>query len=218
MSTNTSGTTPQKGGLRRWAPWLLILVVLVAAIATTERVPLAVADQVDPDAFNPTTYAVEVYAARIDPYVRQEAIPLAELVEALELGAAESDYGNTPGTASSFSFAVSLDGSGVELKGPVLRLDVEGIDPEITVQLQVGPALNGTALRDVTGTISFNEFTNQLEYQQIGTELNNIVRSSVLTGLDVESLAGKQLRITGAYTRVNPKLISIVPTSIEVLS
>ena len=40
--------------------------------------------------------------------------------------------------------------------------------------MQIGPAINGTALRDVTGTVDFNEFTNQLEFQEVATEFNNL--------------------------------------------
>ena len=30
--------------------------------------------------------------------------------------------------------------------------------------MQVGPAINGTALRDATGLVNFNDFVNQVEY------------------------------------------------------
>ena len=100
--------------------------------------------------------------------------------------------------------------------GSILPVTVPGVPADVTVQVQIGPALNGTALRDVTGTVSFNEFTNQLEYQQVATELNNQVRDSVLTGLDPASLTGKTITVTGAFTRVNPTLVSVVPVAFEV--
>ncbi len=91
---------------------------------------------------------------------------------------------------------------------------VEGLPAETVVQLQIGPALNGTALRDVSGEISFNQFTNQLEYQNVGTELNNLVRAEVLDGLEIP--AGATVQVTGAFLRVNPQLVSVVPISVEV--
>ena len=44
------------------------------------------------------------------------------------------------------------------------------------VVLQIGPAINGTALRDASGLITFDDFLNQLEYQNVATELNNRVK------------------------------------------
>ena len=98
-----------------------------------------------------------------------------------------------------------------------MPLSVEGVPEGTTVVLQVGPALNGTALRDVSGTVSFNEFTNQLQYQQVATEFNELVKSQVLEGLDVAALEGKRIEVTGAFLRVNPALVSGVPISVEVL-
>ncbi len=61
----------------------------------------------------------------------------------------------------------------------------------------------------MTGTISFNEFTNQLEYQNVGTELNNLARSKVLDAFDAAAAQGKTVEVTGAFLRVNPNLVSI---------
>lgn len=206
----------QRFGTARLVGALVVLVVLVAAAATTKRVPTSIVDQLDPNAFDPATYSIAAYSDTVDPYVAANAIDLVELLEALQGGADEADYGNAPGAASSYSFPVQLTGIAGEVKGPVLPVTVAGVDGVITVQIQVGPALNGTALRDVSGTISFNEFTNQLEYQKIGTELNNIVRSDVLVGIDPTTLNGQEITVTGAFTRVNPKLVSVMPTVFEV--
>ena len=57
----------------------------------------------------------------------------------------------------------------------------------------------------MTGTISFNQFINQLEYQKVGTELNNQVRDDGARRHSTpRTLEGKTLRITGAFLRVNP--------------
>ena len=37
-----------------------------------------------------------------------------------------------------------------------------------TVNLQIGPAINGTSLRDVVGFITFNQFVNQVDYADAG--------------------------------------------------
>ena len=43
-------------------------------------------------------------------------------------------------------------------------MKIDGVPDDVTVMLQIGPAINGTALRDATGLVDFNDFLNQIEY------------------------------------------------------
>jgi predicted lipoprotein len=213
MTSDTRSRSP----IRPWHIQVVILaVVLVAVFFNVKVVSIADATAASPDAFDPASFAADNFSSEIVPQIEDEAVPLATLLTDLEAGADEADFGNSSGTASSFSFPVTFTGVAGTPAAGVVPIAVEGVPAGVTVQLQVGPALNGTALRDVTGTISFDQFTNQLEYQQVGTELNNQVKATVLDSLDVASIAGKTVTVTGAYTRVNPALVSVVPVTLEV--
>jgi len=210
-------TTRNRSVIRPWMIAAVVtIVVIVVAAFNVKVVSLTEAAESGPKSFDPVTFAEEQYASEIVPQIEADATDLATLVTALDGGADEADYGNTSGAASAYAFPVTFTAVAGELKGPILALEVEGIADDTPVQLQVGPALSGTALRDVTGTIDFNNFTNQLEYQNVATELNNQAKAAVLADLDPASLSGKTLTVTGAYLRVNPKLISVVPVKIEV--
>jgi predicted lipoprotein len=50
----------------------------------------------------------------------------------------------------------------------------------------------------------------------VATELNNQVRETVLADVDPAALPGKTITVTGAFTRVNPALVSVVPVRFEV--
>ena len=201
-------------------PWMVIsfltLVVLVLAAFNVKVVSTTEADAAAEGTFQPAEFAEENYDD-IAAGVEDDAIPLTELLASLAAGEAEADFGNTSGASSAFAFPVTFTAVAGTATPPVLPVTVEGIPAGVTVQVQVGPAINGTALRDVSGTISFNEFTNQLEYQNVGTELNNLARDRVLADFDAAAAAGKTIKVTGAYLRVNPNLISVVPVSIEVV-
>ena len=195
----------------------LAVLVLVAAVLSTKFISR---DEVEAagqeQRFDPAAYADERFESEIVPQVQDDAIDLPTLLADLADGADEADFGNSPGSGSAYSFPVEFSGVAGELSGTVLPITVEGVSSDVTVQVQVGPALNGTALRDVTGTVSFNEFTNQLEFQEVATELNNKVREGVLADVDPASLAGKTIRVVGAFTAVNPALVSVVPVELEV--
>lgn len=209
---------PTTNRIRPWMIWSVLgAAVLVAAVLTTKVVSIEEADAAASGArFDPVAYADERFDAEIVPQIMEEAVPLVELLRELEAGADEDAFGNAPGAGSSFSFPVEFTAVAGAPSGSILPVTVEGVPSDIAVQVQIGPALNGTALRDVTGTVSFNQFTNQLEFQGVATEFNNRVRDGVLAGVEVAALEGEIVEVVGAYTRVNPALISVVPVSFKV--
>ena len=205
----------------RIRPWMIgaavALVVIVVAGFNVKVVSLDdVAAENAARQFDPVAFVDENYDSVIVPYITDNAVDLATLVAALDDGADESEYGNTSGASSAYAFPVTFTAVAGELKAPILPVTVEGLPDGVTVQIQVGPAVSGTALRDVTGEVDFNDFSNQLEYQTAANELNNRVKTTVLEGFDAAGAKGKTITVTGAYLRVNPNLISVVPISIEV--
>ncbi|MET0813002.1 MAG: DUF2291 domain-containing protein [Microbacterium sp.] len=202
-------------------PWMIglaiAIVVIVAAGFSTTYVSIEDAEAAASGSrFDPVEYADERFDSEIVPQIQDDAVDLVTLLESLEGGEDESAFGNTPGTGSSYSFPVEFTGVAGTPNGSILPVTVPGVPQGITVQVQIGPALNGTALRDVTGTVSFNEFTNQLEFQEVATEFNNRVRDGALSGVDPAQLEGATIHVVGAYTRVNPALVSVVPVVFEV--
>ena len=211
--------TPVKRRLIR--PWMIAvgvaLVVLVAAVLSTKVVTIEDAEAAESvGRFDPVEYADARFDSEIVPQIQTEAVDLPTLLGDLENGADEAEFGQTPGAGSAYSFPVEFTGVAGAPNGSILPVTVEGVPAGVTVQVQIGPAINGTALRDVTGTVSFNEFTNQLEFQEVATEFNNRVRADALSGVDPAQLEGKTVHVVGAYTRVNPALVSVVPIVFEV--
>ena len=83
--------------------------------------------------------------------------------------------------------------------------------------LQIGPAINGTALRDATGLINFNDFLNQIEYANAATELNNQVKATGAGRLRRRRRRGQdgELRRGLHATAANPALIQVTPVELE---
>ena len=194
------------------------LIVIIIASLNVKVVSLDdVAAENAAREFNPVAFVDENFDSVIVPHIEEEAIDLATLLADLEAGAEESEFGNTSGASSAYAFPVTFTAVAGELKAPILPVTVDGVPEGTTVQIQVGPAVSGTALRDVTGTVDFNDFANQLDYQNAAGELNNRVKTEVLEQFDAAAAQGKTIVVTGAFLRVNPSLVSVVPISIEVL-
>lgn len=213
-----SDTSTRRSVIRPWMIWVLIAIaVVIGAALTTKFVSLEDAEAAASGTrFDPAAYADERFDSEIVPQIEDEAVDLATLLTDLEGGADEADFGHAPGAGSSYSFPVEFTGVAGAPNGAILPVTVEGVPAGVTVQVQIGPAINGTSLRDVTGTVSFNEFTNQLEFQEVATEFNTRVRDGVLAEVDPAAIEGKTVHVVGAYTRVNPALVSVVPVVFEV--
>ena len=192
-----------------------IAVVVAMALDTTYRKPGEATaggrEQFDPAAYGETTFP-KVAAA-----VEDAAVPLPTLVKALKADpeAAGEKYGKRQGS-SPYNFATTGEGVAGEAQGGLLAVRVKGVPKDTQVSIQIGPAINGTALRDVTGTIEFGQFLNQVEYAGAGTTLNTEVNEQVLKGVDPASLPGKTISFTGAFTLLAPTSVTIVPTRLEV--
>ena len=196
---------------------VIALVVVAAAIASTKVLSIGeAAEASQAGAFEPADYAAEHFDADIVPAITEDATELSALLDDLAAGADEADFGHSAGSSSAYSFPVTFTGVAGVPNGSILPVTVEGLPEGVVVQVQIGPAINGTAIRDATGTVNFNDFTNQLEFQEVATELNTLVKDQVLADVDPATLEGKTITVTGAFTRVNPALVSVVPVEFEV--
>jgi predicted lipoprotein len=79
--------------------------------------------------------------------------------------------------------------------------------------------LRGTSLRDATGLVRFSDFVNQLQFADVGNELNERVLKTVLALAPLATLAGKSISFAGtASGEVNsaPPVWELVPVRLMV--
>ena len=204
---------------RRISPRLagaLLLLVVVAAMAldTTYRKP-GEASSGRRAPFDTAAYGERTFPP-VQAAVAEAATPLPALLRAIgrDADAAGEQFGQRQGT-SPWNFATTGEGVAGRARGGLMPVRVQGVPRGTTVSIQVGPAINGTALRDVTGRIQFGQFVNQVEYAGAATALNTEVKERVLSEVDPASLAGERVRFTGAFTLLVPTAVTIVPTELE---
>ena len=77
-------------------------------------------------------------------------------------------------------------------------VEIPGLDEKVA--LQIGPVVRGTALRDATGLVSFNQFSNQLDYADVSKEMNTRALNRVFASVPAASLVGKSVTFYGAFT------------------
>jgi len=191
------------------------IVVLAAIALDTKVVGIGSDADVRKEAFSPDQFGDKEFP-RIQTFVVEHAVDAATLGPAVlaDKKAAAAQYGTASSTGA--ILPVRLTGTAGEARSGVYDLKVEGVPEDIHVRVQMGPAINGTDLRDATGDIAFGSFKNQIEYQDAGSGINRAMKKAVLDEIDTASLSGKTMEIFGAFRLINPKNWLITPVKVTV--
>lgn len=170
---------------------------------------------------DPTAYVDSIWESQVVPAATDKSVDLAVLMPALaaDTDAASTEYGLQPGSGAPYAFLVKGSGTVTDVsKGDAvgyITVDVPGVEG-VDVALAIGPAFVSTAIRDSMDFITFNQFTNQLEYAAVSTALNAKVKSTVVNDLDPSALIGKQVDFTGSFQLIDPTRILITPITLTV--
>ncbi|MFB8267556.1 DUF2291 family protein [Streptomyces sp. NPDC055955] len=195
----------------------LALLVVAMAVTTTYRSDSEAASGAKPK-FVAAEYGADTYGAKVVPAIKKNAVQITTLHKAMaaDSEAAGRTYGHRAGTGP-YSYAVTLTGTAGAARGGLMQVSVPGLD-KIRVSVQIGPAVNGTALRDAPGFITFGQFTNQVDYADAATALNTEMKTKLLKTFDPVAVKGKEVTVTGAMTPLTADLLTITPISIEAAS
>lgn len=195
-----------------------ILVLLVLMFFGTKIFSGSQATQAAPGTFSPEAFAQEKYASEIAPDIEKRATDIVTVNKALKAdpAAAAKQYGVVSGTSPAV-YSVKITGiAGTPDANGLVPVIIAGFPTDVKVLVQMGPAVNGTAIRDATGTVEYAQFKNQIDYQNVGAELNNQVKELVLGQVDKHALEGKTVSVTGAFQLINPAAYIVTPVKVDV--
>ena len=215
MNDSTQRISSKPSGRYKWIGVVAIIVLVGAMAMDTTIVKIGSSRDVREQKFSPAVFGAEQFP-KVRDNIEKRAVDAVELAKAI--AADKKAAGAKYGVAAPVGPVMPVSFTGVvgERKSNFNIVKVEGLPPEITVRVQTGPALNGTDLRDATGTIAFGQFTNQIEYQDAGSAINNEVKKQVLAGLKPTELTGKTVSVVGVFKLVNPKNWIVTPVRFEV--
>jgi predicted lipoprotein len=189
---------------------LLLLVVVLGTRVVADGDPIAQGAE----EFDPATFGAEQFPA-VQEAVVERAVDAATLATAIaaDRDAAIAEYAVESSGGPVFS--TTFTGTAGDAASGIVDVAVPGVDG-VALRVQLGPAINGTELRDATGEVSFGQFTNQIEFQNAAAALNDELKTQVLADVDPASLSGREITVTGAFTLINPESWLVTPVEIEV--
>jgi predicted lipoprotein len=171
--------------------------------------------------FDPDKSVTSIWAAKVVPYFEKKAGPFEQVQELAakspdEAGARFGYRAKSEGAP--WTLIVKIDGvivgTNTESRAATIDVDVSG-QAKTDAAIQIGPAIRGTAIRDALDFVSFNDFTNQIDFAQFGKAFNAHVYRETLEKLPRDSLIGRKVSVVGAYPLVSTADMPLV-TPVEI--
>jgi predicted lipoprotein len=172
-------------------------------------------------AFDPDKMAAAVWSTKVIPYFEKKAGPLVEVrdLSAKSPDQAGAKYGyRAKSEDTPWTLMVRFDGvivaADTQSRASTISVDASGQGNADAI-VQIGPAMRGTAVRDALDFVSFNDFTNQIDFARYGKAFNAYVNHAALEKLPRDSLVGRKVTVLGAYALVSPAETPLV-TPVEI--
>lgn len=173
--------------------------------------------------FNPDKMVADIWDAKVIPYLTAKAGDYKTVrdLEISDVDAAGAKFGHKEKVGNSpWTLAVRLEGKIISsnTESRAATIDVDGdSDGKADATVQIGPAIRGTALRDSLDFVSFNNFTNQIDFAQFGKAFNTYANKTFLAKIPRDNLNGSMVKLLGTYQHgVSSGLPLITPASLEI--
>lgn len=110
-------------------------------------------------------------------------------------------FGEPNRDGDAYGFMVQGQGEviGVHSQDATSTIDVKLQDSDTVVSVQVGPEIEGTAIRDAVGFLTYDVFDDNRKFREVATALNNQVEDDITSKLYPPALYGKLVSFTGAF-------------------
>lgn len=212
-ASNVGGTSTIR---RLGVPIVLVVALLAAMIWDTTFLDPEAATAAGTADFSPEEFAAAMFPQLTDLYVETA-------VDVAAVGAARREHPDASGErfgvdlgSERFGFSLEAQGEAVEVDADFITIAVEE-DPALVVRVPLTTAINGSPIRDASGTIAFGDFRDQTEYQEIANQFRQIMLADVIEPLDLGAIEGQQVRVVGAWLQGGPPdTFLIQPVLIEV--
>jgi predicted lipoprotein len=205
-----------KRGVRAAIVAVLAVILIVAMALSTKAVKIGSAGDTQVKAFDPAVYG-EAQFPKTQSAIEGKAVSADTLAVAIakDQDAAGKQYGVAGGGIGP-EISVKFTGVAGSEDAGIYTVKVPNVPDSVIIRVQTGPAINGTDLRDATGTISFEQFTNQIDYQNAGYAINTAMKKAVLSKVDTGKLTGKTISVVGVFQLINPNGWLVTPVKLDV--
>lgn len=151
------------------------------------------------DEFDANGYVEKIWASKVLPDLKSRAVELDTLLNevAKDPDKAGQAHGHREGDGNPWTFEVTGAGKVVAVdtasRHAIVSVELQRSSERRRVDLQIGPVVFGTMLRDALPFIKFGDFVNQIQYAQVSRALNDRAGKSVRESFDPADAMGKTI-------------------------
>jgi predicted lipoprotein len=214
-----------RGQMIRFASLLFVapaLLLLLSGCKIVSNKDLVAEQKQNSDTFDANAYVTKVWTPQEVDNFKAKAVDLGTLLPAIEAdpGKAGQTYGRGGGEGNPWSYEVKGEGKvtavDVESRHGLMTVEIATKDGPRPVDLQIGPVIFGTALRDSLPFVHFGDFVNQIQFAQISRAFNDRATKDLRSAFDPKTILGKTVAFYGAATQgAAAGKLSVTPISIE---
>ena len=156
------------------------------------------------DAFDAAAYVDKIWESKALPQFKNKAVDLDTLLQAIaqDPDKAGKTYGQRAGEGNPWTYEIKGEGKIVAVdlasRHGIVTVETTTKNGPRKVNLQVGPVVFGTALRDSLPFIHFGDFVNQIQYAQASRALNDRAVKDVREAFDPKDSLGKTVTFYAA--------------------
>ena len=171
--------------------------------------------------FNPATYAQTFWNNKLLPNLNK-AIELTQLTAMLSTDTAKTfeTYSHALGIGNLRYFLVKGKGQIISVNEDDISVLLQTDTTKQTITIATEYVF-GNAVRDATGLIDINEFSNTMDFNNVSAELNKIIREKVLPPFKSVVKNGNTIEFVGTIElnkeHLNLSQIEIIPVEIKIV-
>jgi len=195
-----------RGGMTVSRRHVLMLGAVALAAGGCKILPIVSKEEAAAQKFNGADYVGKLWASDVVPVMRDKAFPIEQVIDAIEggLDKAGPEFGHRPAEEGSpWSFIVKgtavIKEKNTTSRAGVALIEVTTSKGIIPVTIQIGPVVKGNSLRDAMPFINFQNFTNQIEFAEVGRAFNARVLTELQPAIDALA-AGHTISFSGTFS------------------
>ncbi|MDQ6479130.1 DUF2291 domain-containing protein [Dyadobacter sp. LHD-138] len=198
--------------------------VLLVAVVAYNSVYFKKLDEVKAGAtsFDAAKYAEKFWTEKLTPHVAK-AIEIGQLLTLLQTdkNKAFADHAHALGIGNVKYFLVKGSGivKSVEENQVMVKIESEREKPEVAIATEY---VFGNAVRDASGEIDINAFTNSMDFNNVSGELNKIIREKVIPPFRSKVKTGDKVTFSGAIElnkeHLSTRSIEIIPIDLKIVN
>lgn len=173
--------------------------------------------------FDADSVVAKFWSAQAMPELQKDAVDLGTLLSESNgsLKSLGTKYGRyTLGTTGDLSYVVKgtaqVTGVDQTKKAGFLQVALDGYTGQETIELQIGPVYNGTAVRDSLSFLKYQNFENQVQWAEISQSIHKLIQKQVVDPVHADTLSGKTVDFVGCFTVEGNSGLLITPVELSV--